>query len=92
MHAAGAIAKCHRASSPSSGSSLVSYSSSRSASRGGLPPCKTARHFTQPSVSASATATPSSVVETLAAVLESTPSALSLDVASSSSITALSTQ
>ena len=48
--------------SPGSGSSLCSDSSSRSASRGGFPSCKTARYFTPPSVSASDTATPPSSV------------------------------
>ena len=49
-----------------------------------------ARHFTPPSASVSATATPPSAVATPAAALEPVPSALPLSVASLSSITALS--
>ena len=69
IHATGAIPKRPRLPSPGSGSSLGSDSSSGSASRDGFPPCKTVRHFTQPSVSASATATTLSTVATTAALL-----------------------
>ena len=90
IHPTGAISKRPRLPSSGSGSSLGSDSSSRSVSRGGFLPCKTARHFTQPFVSGSATATPPSAVAMPTADLEPATSALLLDVVSSSSTTALS--
>ena len=51
MHPTGAIPERPRLPSPGSRSSLCFHSVSQSASQGGFPPCKIARHFTPPSVS-----------------------------------------
>ena len=62
MYPTAAIPKRPRLPSPNSGSSLGSDSSSRSVSWGDFPPCKTVCHFTPPSTSVSATATPPRVM------------------------------
>ena len=93
MHPTDTIPKRSKPPSlPGSGSYLSSDSLTGSASRGGFPPCKTARRFTPPSVSVSAMAiyTPPSAVATPASALDPAPSSLPLGVASSSSTTVLS--